>query len=239
MKSIGFICCFSASYLRLSCFFFSIHFFCSFRFFLFGCLMFFFFVHFHFYIDKSSPRIENHLFTILVSLVGSLSKHNLAVRPPRFILRDVFTASVRSVARSPIRSLARALLAAVAECIRTHTLVSFCLLPLNVFLLPVFWARAYAEFTRWQKFMAPYTSTFAFWKLHITAPMHAHTQAHTHTAFATKMYNDEQSVRARIQLNSMPKNQHTNQYMARVKREMKTMPEKREKKYIEPKFVKP
>lgn len=190
--------------------------------------VFLFFVHFHFYIDKSSPRIENHLFTILVSLVGSLSKHNLAIRPPLHFERCVH--GIRSFCSLLAHPLARALVAVVAECIRTHTLISICLLPLNVFLLPVFWARAYAEFTRWQKFMAPYTSTFAFWKLHITAPMRAHKHTHTHSTFVTKMYNNEHSFRALIQLYFMLKNQHTNQYMVRVKRETKTKPERWKKK---------
>lgn len=54
-----------------------------------------------------------------------------------------------------------------------YTLVSFCLF---FYYCCWSWARVYAKFTRWQKFMAPYTSlfsdsirfSFSLWKLHIT-----------------------------------------------------------------------
>lgn len=54
-----------------------------------------------------------------------------------------------------------------------YTLVSFCLF---FYYCCWSWARVYAKFTRWQKFMAPYTSlfsdsirfSFSLWELHIT-----------------------------------------------------------------------
>lgn len=102
-----------------------------------------------------------------------LFKYNLAVH--RFNLRIVFMASA-----------SRLLLLTWMNHIYKHPhlfsvfvftiehLFAFLFLsssPFSFFSAAGIWARAFAEFTRWRKFMAPYTSSFAFWKLH-THSMH-------------------------------------------------------------------
>lgn len=79
-----------------------------------------------------------------------------------------------------------------------HTLVSFCLC--CWWWCCWSWARVYAEFTRWQKFMAPYTSLFKLFasfffcvrsldarrKLRITHNAHKYSKSHIHNAYTHK-----------------------------------------------------